>query len=453
MDHNDTLKTIGKRLEEVIQQQTSQAKTLWKELLEQHPADIADLLSSIDRDDMQKLFSKLPQKLKFSVFKEFSEPLQIFCLSFLTEQDQADMLHSLSIDELTDLFDSFSDEELKRYLNLLNRKSREKVLSLLKFHPESAGGIMDIGVLTLLEDYTVERSIKLLQRLRPDQEVYRQIYVTNKKQQLVGHINLEDLVVRSPKKKISEIMRKNEFIAMANEDRETITQKMVHYNLTIVPVIGDDNYFLGVISSEILADVLVEEAGEDVQRMAGLAPTKETYLETPFHKILLSRAGILVPLLIVESATGLIINSYEASLSVMLTGFIAMLMSTGGNTSHQTSALVLQGFASGELHSSNMSRFLKRELLMALAMALILGISGLVRAYFTTGDWLVSSVIGLTLSIIVMLAVLLGSGVPFLLKKIHIDPAFSAGPFLATFMDILGVFVYVILIRAILTMI
>jgi len=165
----------------------------------------------------------------------------------------------------------------------------------------------------------------------------------------------------------------------------------------------------------------------------------------------MSRSGILVALLLAESMTSVIIDSYRENLSIMLIAFIAMLISTGGNTSHQTSALVLQGLASGELHRSNMFQFLRREFLMAFAMAIILGGAAFARAYVTTGELLLSSVVGLTLSTIVMLAVVLGSGMPFFLKRINIDPAFSAGPFLATFMDILGVFVYVVLIRLILS--
>ncbi|MCK5632129.1 magnesium transporter, partial [bacterium] len=301
--------TIRDNIQEVLQRKTSFAKSLWLELVDQHPVDIAEFITNIDRLSMQKVFLKLPKELKFDVFEELSDTLKAYCLSFLTELDQVDVLHALSIDDLTDLFDYLSDEELKRYLNLLHKRSREKVLSLLKFDPDSAGGIMDIEVLALMENYTVEKSIKILQRLRPDQEVYHQIYVTNKNQQLAGHINLEDLVLQTPKTRLSEFLRKNQLVAQAYEDQESIAKRMVHYNLTTVPVVGADNHFLGVIPSETLMDVLVEEASEDVQKMAALAPMKRTYLEMPVYKILISRGSILVVLLLAESVTGSIIHS------------------------------------------------------------------------------------------------------------------------------------------------
>jgi len=446
MEEKNILMLVRENLEEVIKRRSSFGKSLWKELLEQHPADIAGFFAEIDRASIKKLFLKFPKKLMLEVFNELSDPIKAYCLSFLTEQERIDVLHYADIDELTDLFDYFSDEELKRYIKLLNKKSREKVLALLKFHPDSAGGIMDIEVLSLREDFTVEKTIKMLQRLRPDQEIYRQIYVTNKDRQLIGHINLEDLVVQSPKSKITDFIKKNKMVAQADEDQESIAKKMVHYNLTTVPVVGKDNFFLGVIPSETLMDVLVEEASEDVQKMAALAPMKQTYLETPFYKILLGRSSILVVLLFAESFTGVIFDSFEKSLSVLLMSFVAMLMSTGGNTSHQTSALVLQGMAAGELHQSNMFRFLKREFLMAFGMASILGSAAFIRAYITTHSLATSGVVALTLSLAVLLAVILGSGTPLLLKRLNIDPAFSAGPFLATFMDILSVLIYCLLI-------
>jgi len=119
-----------------------------------------------------------------------------------------------------------------------------------------------------------------------------------------------------------------------------------------------------------------------------------------------------------------------------------MLISTGGNTSSQTSAVVIQGMASGEIRLSNMFRFLRREFLMALMLALILGLVAFLRVYYTTNNMLESTVIGASLSLIVLVSVVIGSCIPIVLKLLNIDPAFSAGPFLATLMDILGVLIY-----------
>jgi len=449
MSREKLLSKIRDNLEVVIKRDSTLGESLWKEFVELHPVDIADFLEDLDRESAMQIFSDLPKSIKSEVFSEFSVPVQADSLEHLEEPEKVAALRSLGTDELTDLFDYMSDEDLKKNLKLLHKKEREKVVSLLKFDPESAGGIMEIDVLSFMQDFTVEKSVRILQRLKPKQEIHREIYVTDEKHKLVGHINLEDLVMQSPKTRLSNFMHKNELVAQAHEDREEIAKKMVHYGLMTVPVVGKDNYFLGVIPSDVLVEVIVQEATEDAQKMAALSPMKHTYFETPFWRLVYQRGNILVVLLLAESISSVILDSYEKTLPHALMIFITMLMSTGGNTSHQTSTLVIQGMASGEVHRGNSARFLRREMLTAFALAGILGIAAFVRAWYTTRKLSYSFAVAITLGIIVMTAVILGSFIPLGLRKLKIDPAFSAGPFLATLMDIVGVAIYCIVIRMI----
>lgn len=442
MNGNQILHEIKENIEAVAAQESGLGVSLWKEFLRIHPADIAQFLSDIHRDSLKLLFLKLPKELKLAVFEDFSDINKVYALSIMHEQDLIDALNTLTADTLTDLFDLLSDEELKRYLDLLHKKARQQVISLLKFHPESAGGIMEIRVLTFMDDFTVEKSIKILQRLRPRRDIHQHIYVTDHRHRLVGFIQLEDLVLQDPKSRISSFMHDNELVAFANEDREVIAQKMVHYGMMTVPVVGDDNYFLGVIPSETLVDVIREEASEDVQKMSALTPMKYPYFETPFWRLLYERSYILIALLLAESFSNTILEAHQATLGLFLMSFIPMLISAGGNTSNQTSAMVIQGMASGDIHSENMFKFLRREIVMAFMLGTILGITAFIRVYMTGGTVLQSSVISFTLATIVLASVTLGSCIPLLLKRFNIDPAFSAGPFLATLMDILGILIY-----------
>jgi magnesium transporter len=176
--------------------------------------------------------------------------------------------------------------------------------------------------------------------------------------------------------------------------------------------------------------------------MSALAPMKKTYFETSFFRLLYNRGYILVGLLIAESFSGTILRAYEDTLYGVLLFFIPMLISTGGNTSSQTSAVVIQGMATGEIHSGTMSRFLRREFLTAGALALILGVAAFIRVYLMHQVLKESIAVSLSLAAIVMLAVTLGSCIPLVLRRFNIDPAFSAGPFLATLMDILGILIF-----------
>ena len=450
MNAKKILEEIRENIDAVIKHKEVVGKSLMKVFLEVHPADIADFLADIDAKHTKKLFMALPKKKRLDVFEELSDRMKVFALSLMNEVDKTEAFQTLSADDLTDLFDLFTDEELKKYLNLLHKRVREKVIALLKFDPESAGGIMQTDVLTLMEDYTVEKSISLLQRLRPKRDIHQRIFVINTTHRLVGYINLEDLVLQKPKDRISSFMHKNELVANAYEDREKIAKQMVHYGLMTVPVVNDDNHFLGVISGDTLVDVLVEEAAEDVHKMASLTPIRRPYFEASFFRLVYERSYILIVLLLVESFSRTIMGAYEATLNTFLLSFIPMLISTGGNTSNQTSAMVIQGMASGELGFFNMKRFLRREFYMGSLLALALGITSFARVYITSGIIWESAVISFTVSLIVLVSVVLGSAMPFMLQRFNIDPAFSAGPFLATLMDILGILIYCYVIKILL---
>ncbi len=451
MNQPKIIQEIQDNIEAVISQDSPLGRSLWRMLLEQHPADVASLISELDRDQAQHLFLMLPKEFRTEVFKISSFHMQATCLNFLSEHEKAEMLYSLGVDDLADLFDHVSDSDLKKYLNLLHRKAREKVISLLQFDPESAGGIMETEVLTLMQDFTVEKSIKMLQRLKPRKEIHHQIYVTNRQHQLMGYVSLEDLVLNPPETRISSFLNKNELIVHVDQDREEVAKQMMRYELTSAPVVGDENYFLGVIPSETLIDILVQEATEDVQKMSALTPMKQAYFQTSFFRLLYNRAYILIGLLVAESFSGTILRAYEETLCGILMFFIPMLISTGGNTSGQTSAVVIQGMATGEIHAGTIRKFLKRELLTALALSIILGIAAFLRVYFTYHSLAESFAISCSVALVVLFAVSLGSFIPILLKRLNIDPAFSAGPFLATLMDILGILVYCYVAKLILS--
>ncbi len=421
---------IREKIDETLNQNTDTGKHLWLELIKAHPADIAEFLENISESDAQRVFIKFPEILRHATFKYFSSSMKVFALSFLNDSDRSQLLNSLSIDELTDFFDDLSAEELKDYLRFLHRKDRDRVISLLKFDPESAGGIMDTNVVTLIQDFTVEKSIQILQRLQPSRELHQEIYVTNQDTELVGHIKLEDLVLKHPKERLISILRKNELVVDADEDRESVAQKMRHYHLMTVPVVDKENLFLGVIPSDTLVDIIEEEAAEDVYRISALASIKDTYFETPFFKLFFQRSSILLVLLMLQSFSSMLIKSYEAILvGFNLFLFSNMLISTGGNTSSQTSALVIQGISSGEIGDANKRRFLVREFSMAFLIALVLGAFAFIRAYYTYHKLWESIVVSCSLSVIVMTSVILGSCIPLILKKFDFYRHYQPGHF------------------------
>ncbi len=434
---------VQDNLEAVITRNSALGESLWEAFISLHPADIADFLGSVTKVQTQHLFAHMPKKLKIAVFEELSELMQVMVLEALDDSEKIEAFRTMPADELADLFDHLSDEDLKKYLSMLAKDIREHVLSLLQFEPDSAGGIMTTDVVTIMGGFTVDQSIKLLQRMQPNRDIHQQIFVIDKDHNLLGHINLEDLVLHKPQERIDAFLKKNELVVRANEDQEQVAKEMVHYGLISVPVVSESNKFLGVISTEELVDVLMEEATEDVQRMASLPPMKYPYFEISFLRLLYLRSYVLIALMVAESFSGTLLRSYEEVMKMgILVSFLPILMSAGGNSGSQTSAVVIQGMASGDITIANMARLLRREFLISSTLGVILGGLSFARAHLVGGSMMECLAISLSLGVIVILSSMLGNVIPFVLKKFNIDPAFSAGPLLATLMDILGILIY-----------
>lgn len=464
MNTQELINQIKEKVSAVLQQ-TPEGQGLWLEFLTIHPADIARFFTDLDITTFQKLFLLLPPLIQSEVFENLPDTLQVPALEAIPDKEKALLLSTFPLDELTDLFDLMPEKDIKKYLTLLSTQDRQTVLSLMKFDPESAGGIMDTDVLTLIQHFTVKQSIVILRRLQPRIDLHRKIFVTDQDNRLVGYIGLEQLVVKDPITRLSSFMEENEIVIGVYEDREEVAAKMIHYGETIAPVVGQNNYFLGAIPSETLVEVIGQEASEDLYRISAMPPIKYTYFQTPYMRILYERSYILIILLLAQSFSSMIIKRHEALLTGFLTYFITMLISTGGNSSSQTSAVAIQGMASGEIRASNMNRFLKREFLMALNIGMILSFFSFVRIYlfprvlmnfYDLGieqpNFYGSIAVSLSLFCVVLVSVVLGSSIPLLLKRLNIDPAFAAGPFLATLMDILGLLIYCYISQLILGM-
>jgi magnesium transporter len=450
MSKNHIFHEIEEHIDDITEKTTKGIK-LYSSLIALHHADIAQFLTNCSASVFKKLFSRFDSVLQLKIFEHLPSSRQAVAMKIVDDKQRVIFLENMSIDELYDLGDFTSDENLKEYFKLLRKKDREKLVHLLELNENTIGTIMDINVVSLHDHITVERSIHILQRLRPEQELHRIIYITDKHNKLVGQIALEDLVLKKPTTTIKEFMRPNEFILHAHEDQDDVAKKMRHYQITMAPVVSQQNYFVGAITAENLVDILEEESSEDILRISAMTGLKHTYFETPFMRLLFERGAILIVLMLAESFTSLIIGHYEPILIGALMLFTAMLISTGGNTSTQTSAVVVQGLASGEINNSNIKRFLKREFLMALCLALVLGITAFLRVYYLSGQpVIISTAVAISISMVAAASVLLGSAVPFILRKIGLDPAFAAAPFLATGMDILGLFLYCFISKLIL---
>jgi len=431
-------------IDAIIEQKTTLGQDLWKILLEQHPADIAMLLGRIDEEQQVAFFKKLPVEIAGYVFRKLSESTQAELLVSVSNNRAEDLLKNMPADELTDLFDHLSDDDLEKYLKLLQIKKRSQILSLLNFDPHSAGGRMNSDTITLQKEFTVKKSIELLQRIGSKIRLQRHMYVTDDNNVLVGYITIEQLVLSKPGTPLAEITKQNILTVGVDEDQEEVVYQMRHYGLLSVPVTDQRGHFLGVITADDIFDIIEEEESEDMYKRFGLVPSEEYgYFATPVSSVIWQRGIWLVSLLILQSVSSMIISQYEALMSefAIIAIFMTMLTGTGGNAGNQSATVVIRGLITKEVTRHNAWRVLLRELGVSVIMAAILSSVGFMRVYWAKGDLVGAFAINTALFLIIITSMSLGALIPIVLERLDIDPAHSAAPFLATLMDVLGVLI------------
>jgi len=431
---------IETNIEAVINEDTALGKDLWEILIVQHHADIAMLIERLDESYQIPLFKKLSKDLALGVFKKLEPHMQAAVLVSLDLDDATNLLKQVSVDELTDVFDHLSDEDLEKYLKLLQREQRRKVISLLHFNPESAGGRMSSDVITFHKDFTVRRCIEILQRLGENKIITQRLYVTNEDNVLQGYVTLDKLVLSKPETFLANIMLPNELQVGVDEDQEEVANQMHHYELMYVPVVDKQNHFLGIITADDVVDIIKQEEGEDVYKMSGVTPVDHSYFATTIWTLVWQRMPWLVGLLLLQSISSTILLSYSLLLAryTIISGFLTMLMGTGGNAGNQATAVVLRGLTTKEMSRHNSYKVLWREFLASLVIGSILVTISFFRVYFSSYDMLGSIAISVSLFLIIIASVVLGAFIPIMLERFGVDPAHSAAPFLATLMDVLG---------------
>ena len=434
---------IENNIEAVINEEQPIGKDLWLILIEQHPADIALLVTKLGEEHQIALFKKFPSDVATSVFQKISENLQAELLVQLDIDQATSILHNMSADVLTDIFDYLSDEDLEKYLKLIQKKQRNRIISLLNFDPESAGGRMNSDVISLNKDFTVMKSIEILQRLRPGKELLQRIYVTSKENILVGHITLDTLVFNKAETQLSNVLEKNELHVYVDEDQEDVANQIFHYELPSAPVVDRQGHFLGVITASDVVEIIKEEESEDAYKRFGLSSVEHSYFSTPTWNLILQRSTWLIGLLLLQSVSSVIMGRYDGMIQkyAVLSIFLTMITGTGGNAGNQSATLVIRGLTTGEMNRQNIFRVLTREFGIALVISSLLVAVGFFRVYYSA-DFSSAFAINISLFFVVIVSTILGSIIPVMLQFMGIDPAHSAAPFLTTIMDILGVLIY-----------
>src|SRR6476646_3299472 len=419
-------------------------------------ADIAEALRQLKPDAAAKVLAALPFDLAVQVFDE-PELVhdRVAIIRQMDERAIGPLVDAMSADQQADLFRELPDKDRSRLLKQLDAPTQQALRLLLRYPPDTAGGIMTTEFVSMPTTWTVERALRHIGEVGGAKETVYAIYVVSPDtHQLVHVVSLRELVLADRNQTVEDVSEhRTPIVVTPLTDREEVARLISKYNLLAVPVVDEGGHVLGIVTVDDVIDAIVREQTEDVQKFGGLEALDEPYTEIGCWRMIRKRGGWLFALFLSEMLTATAMQRFEGEIAkaVVLAMFIPLVMSSGGNSGSQATSLIIRALALREVSLGDWWRIALRELPTGLTLGAILGVIGFVRIelwqslhLFDYGvhHTLVAFTVGAALVGIVGFGSLAGSMLPFLLKRIGFDPASASAPFVATLVDVTGLVIY-----------
>ncbi|MEG2099923.1 magnesium transporter [Flavobacterium sp. FlaQc-28] len=449
-------KELIKEIAQLIQAKNN--KELEILLNDMHHADFAEILDEIDIADATYIFKVLDSEKTAEILLELEDDLREKILNRLSPKEIAEELDELETNDAADIIGELSKDRKAEVISELQDVEHAKsIVDLLRYDEDTAGGIMHKELVKVNENWNVLTCVKEMRIQAENVSRVHSIYVVDDENRLKGRLSLKDLLTTSTKTQISDIyIRKLYSVNVETPDVE-VARIMDKYDLEAIPVVDELGRLVGRITIDDIIDVIKDEIEkrdtEDIQKFGGLEALELPYVQTRLGEMVKKRATWLVVLFIGEMFTASAMGFFEGEIekAVVLALFVPLIISSGGNSGSQAATLIIRAMALKELTLKDWWYVMKKEIASGFLLGAILGIVGFIRilvwqqsGLYEYGEhWLaIGMTVSLSLVFIVLWGTLSGSMIPFLLKKLKLDPATSSAPFVATLVDVTGLVIY-----------
>lgn len=421
------------------------------EIHEMHHADIAEILQRLPLDATRQLFAEVEDEKAADTLIELDDELRSKILEEYTGREIAmDLVEHLDSDDAADLINELPISKRKEVLNNILDPEQARGLSNLLIYPENtAGALMATELIKVNKNLKVLQCVREMRQQAEKVEQVHSVYVVDDDNKLLGTLSLKKLLTTSAEVPISKVYSDIIHSVEATADAEDVARSMEKYDLLVMPVIDSEGHLLGRITIDDVLDVIRDEAREDYAYASGLTGDIETH--DRMRTVVKARLPWLLIGLFGGIAAAWVIGRFEHDLAVIpqLAFFIPLIAAMGGNVGVQSSAIIVQGLAS-KTNMGTLSSRLFKELGVGIINGLILGLVAIAASLFLGYGTDMALTVAASLISVIMVAALVGTFVPLLLDKYKIDPALATGPFITTLNDILGLFIYFMIGRAIL---
>jgi magnesium transporter len=423
-------------------------------MIDERAPDIVEALNDVPAELAARVLLHLPPDLAVEVLDQPGLDREPELITLMPRDAAAKLLAGVSADRVADIFHQVKEPHCSELLELLDADTRVNIRRLLQYPKDSAGSIMTTEFVSVPSTYTVRQTLDYIRHVESSRETVYAIYVLDPvTKKLVKTITLRRLITGDPEAPVLSVARPGRLITVtALMDREDVARLISKYDLLAVPVVDHDRV-IGIVTVDDVIDAIVQENTEDVQKFGGMAAINEPYMEVGFWQMMRKRGGWLCALFLSEMLTASAMQGYEGELekAIVLTLFIPLIMSSGGNSGSQATSLLIRALALRELELKDWWRVALREIPNGLALGAMLGLVGIVRIslwqYLGLYDYgehwmLIALTVAAALIGIVMFGSLTGSMLPFILQRIGFDPASASAPFVATLVDVTGLVIY-----------
>ncbi|MBU8922415.1 MAG: magnesium transporter [Bacteroidales bacterium] len=404
--------------------------------------DCADVISALPEGSWEIVFRVLQPETASEVLTLVDEGIARNILETLSVDEVVPLIEFMASDDATDIINLLPEVNVPLVLHKISREDYEDVSELLKFDEESAGGLMERELVTVMTGMKISDVIGVVRAVGEKIKHIQNIFVIDRSKRLLGSIPVIDLLIEDPDKRVEEVMDKDFLTVTAETDQEEVAALFSKYDLYSLPVVDSSGVLAGRITVDDIIDVIEEEANEDITMMAGTG--EEEFWERSPVRLSRARLPWLLTGLLGGIASAMVMNSFKESLEsiIALAFFVPVIMAMGGNVGIQSSAIVVRELAVGGLSIANTGNKLIRELKVSLINGVVLGSVLLIMVMLWQQNVRLGLLLGFCMFIIICWATLMGALIPLLLKRANIDPALATGPFITTVNDIVGILVY-----------
>jgi len=412
-------------------------------LEDQHPADVANLLANLPPQDASRVLRLLPLDMRADVFGYLGMEHQLQIGQALGRREFAKVVSEMSADERADLFNRLPQEQQETLLPALAQAEREDIRKLASYPEGTAGAIMTSDYATLPPNITAREALEVLRLAAPDKETIYNAYVVDEQRRLTGVVSLRDLILARPSAKIADIMDTHVICARAEDSQTEVARLIAKYDLIALPIINGGDALVGIVTQDDAMDVAEEEATKDFHKVGTVGAIAISLKEASIGLLYRKRITWLVVLVFfnIFSGAGLALFQDTIVSHVALVFFLPLLIAGGGNAGAQASTLMVRALATGDVRLADWGYMLARELVVAAALGLTMGLA-VAMIGIARGGPQIALIVAATMVLVVITGSIIGMSLPFVLSRFKLDPASASAPLITSIADVAGVLIY-----------